>query len=688
MCGIAGIIDREQARPDDLAAMVASIYHRGPDEEGHVTLPFAALGMRRLAIVDLSGGRQPFTNEDQSIYVVTNGEIYNFEAVKRDLQALGHAFHSRSDIEVIAHAYEEYGVGFLARLQGMFAIALWDSRTRTLIAARDRAGEKPLYYAQTPGGLVLGSEIKALLASGRIERRLNHAALDQFLTYEYVITPQTIFDGIQRLPAAHYLRLQDGQLSVHRYWDAADVAVKDWRDADAIEAFRTTFASAVDAQMMSDVPLGVFLSGGIDSSAIVAFMADAARRRKTTVNSFSMGFDDGSYNELPFAREIATVFGTNHREGRVTPDVAGLFDRLVLHFDEPFGDVSLFPTFQVSELARQHVTVALAGDGGDELFGGYDAYDAEALAARWQHMAPQALWRALDAVASRMPPADQKKGLINKVKRFAEGVARAPHDIAQYRWMTFAHPAEKARLYTAGLPRPPRRHRCACARARGAGTVPGRRLPQPAAVCGPVDLPRRRHPREGRPDEHGHVARDSRTVPRRRRHGAGLLDARAHEDPERRAQVGAQACARGTGALGHPEPEEGRVQHPDEAVAQARVAPDADVTVVAGADGAAWPVRAGDGAYDARRAHGRQSQPRPRAVLPDGLRTLGRRPPDVIQLPGVAPSVRPMRARAAGHLLPRSGPASLWTLYAHARVRKRPTSCRPGRGMIRFNGQV
>ena len=451
MCGIAGIIDREHPQAHDLAAMVASIYHRGPDEEGSVTLPFAALGMRRLAIVDLSGGQQPFTNEDQSIYVVTNGEIYNFEDVKRDLQARGHTFHSRCDVEVIAHAYEEYGTGFLNRLQGMYAIALWDSRTKTLIAARDRAGEKPLYYAQTDRGLVLGSEIKALLASGQIDRRLNHAALDQFLTYEYVITPQTIFEGIQQVPAAHYLRLHDGQVSVHRYWDAADVALRDWRDEDAIEALRTTFGRAVDSQMMSDVPLGVFLSGGIDSSAIVAFMADAAQRRGTTVNSFSMGFDDGSYNELPYAREVAATFATNHREGRVTPDVAALFDRLVLHFDQPFGDVSLFPTFMVSQLARQHVTVALAGDGGDELFGGYDAYDAEALAARWQGMAPQALWQALDAVASLVPPADQKKGLVNKVKRFAEGVARAPRDIAQYRWMTFAHPAEKGRLYTAAL---------------------------------------------------------------------------------------------------------------------------------------------------------------------------------------------------------------------------------------------
>jgi asparagine synthase (glutamine-hydrolysing) len=450
MCGIAGIVEHH-ASGTDLAAMVRRLFHRGPDEEGSVVLPEAALGMRRLAIVDVAGGHQPFANEDRSIQVVANGEIYNFETVKSELQARGHAFHTRSDIEVIAHAYEEYGEGFASRLHGMFAIALWDARTRTLIAARDRAGEKPLYYARTARGLLLASEVKALVTRDDVPRELDEVALDEFLTYEYVISPRTIFRHVRRVPAAHYLKFRDGDLSVHRYWDAADVPLREWRDADAIEAFRTTMARVVDAQMMSDVPLGVFLSGGIDSSAIVAFMRLAAQRRGVTVNSFSMGFDDGSYDELPYAREVARAFGTTHREGRVTPKVEELFDRLVLHFDEPFGDVSLFPTFLVSQLARQHVTVALAGDGGDELFGGYDAYEAERLAQRFARFVPGGALKALDGLVSLLPPSEQKKGALNKLKRFVAGVSRAPAEIAQYRWMTFAHPSDKAALYAPRL---------------------------------------------------------------------------------------------------------------------------------------------------------------------------------------------------------------------------------------------
>lgn len=451
MCGIAGIIEREGPQAADLAAMVRSLHHRGPDEEGSVVLPEAALGMRRLAIVDLSGGQQPFTNEDGTIQVVTNGEIYNFEDVKRELQALGHTFHTRSDIEIVAHAYEQWGEGFVTHLRGMFAIALWDGRTRTLLAARDRAGEKPLYYAHTGNGLVLASELKALLTRADVPRELDLEALDEFLTYEFIISPRTILKHVRRLPAAHYLVYRNGELRTVRYWDAADVPLRDWNDTDAVEALSAALARAVDSQMMSDVPLGVFLSGGIDSSAIVAFMHGAATRRGVTVNTFSMGFDDGSYDELPYAREVAAAFGTNHREGRVTPDVAALFDRLVVHIDEPFGDVSLFPTFMVSQLARQHVTVALAGDGGDELFGGYDAYEAQALAAKLERFVPGGALRALDGVAALLPPSEQKKGLVNKVKRFAAGVAHAPRDIGQYRWMTFAHPAVKRELYTARL---------------------------------------------------------------------------------------------------------------------------------------------------------------------------------------------------------------------------------------------
>jgi asparagine synthase (glutamine-hydrolysing) len=454
MCGIAAIAARDAVAPispDALDPMVASLLHRGPDESGTVFKPGAALGMRRLSIVDVVHGHQPFANEDGSIVAIANGEIYNFMTVRRELEARGHVFHTRSDIEVIPHAYEEWGPHFVTRLHGMFAIALWDARTRTLVAARDRAGEKPLYYAETPAGLVLGSEIKALLRAPGIDRRLDPVSLDQFLTYEYVIAPRTIFTGIRRLPAAHVLIYREGTTRIERYWDAAAIAVREWRDDDAAAALRETLARAVESQMMSDVPLGVFLSGGVDSSAITAFMAQAAGRHGASVNSFSMGFDDGSYNELPYAREVAERFHTHHREQLVTPDVARLFDRLVLHFDEPFGDVSLFPTFMVSELARAHVTVALAGDGGDELFAGYDAYEAQALAARIERVLPQAGIGVLERLVSLFPPSEKKKGLVNKVRRFFQGATDRPPEIEHYRWMTFLTPSARNRLYAPGL---------------------------------------------------------------------------------------------------------------------------------------------------------------------------------------------------------------------------------------------
>ncbi len=271
MCGIVGIVERDLDRPvppPDLERMVRTLNHRGPDEEGSVFLPGVGLGMRRLSIVDIAGGQQPFGNEDGSVQVVANGEIYNFPEIKKTLAARGHVFRSRSDIEVLVHAYEEYGESFLSHVRGMFALALWDGRTRTLIAARDRAGEKPLYYSLTPRGLRLASEIKALLSRPEVDRTIDLEAIDQFLTYEYVIAPRTIFKSIRKLPAAHYLVYRDGEVSIRRYWDAADVAVREWKDAEAAEALRATLGKAVRSQMMSDVPIGLFLSGGIDSSAV------------------------------------------------------------------------------------------------------------------------------------------------------------------------------------------------------------------------------------------------------------------------------------------------------------------------------------------------------------------------------------------------------------------------------------
>jgi asparagine synthase (glutamine-hydrolysing) len=450
MCGIVGIVESDLARPvppEELARMVRMLHHRGPDEEGSVTLGGVGLGMRRLSIVDLAGGQQPFSNELDTVQLVANGEIYNFAELRRQLETEGHSFRSRSDIEVLVHAYEQWGEGFLTRLRGMFALALWDGRTRTLLAARDRAGEKPLYWTLTPRGLLLASEVKALLVRPDVARELDPEAIDQFLTYEYVIAPRTILKNVQKLPAGHYLLYRDGEVSVHRYWDAASVPVRQWNADDAAAALRQALNRAVVGQMMADVPLGAFLSGGIDSSAIVAFMSQASLQ---PINTFSIGFEANTYNELPYAREVAALFKTNHRERTVTPNLTELFERLIVHLDEPFADVSIFPTFLVSQLAREHVKVALSGDGGDELFGGYDAYEAQRIAASMPRVGNRML-PVLAAVTAALPPTEKKKGFVNKLKRFAEGAIQAPDDLGHYRWMVYLSARAKRRLYSATL---------------------------------------------------------------------------------------------------------------------------------------------------------------------------------------------------------------------------------------------
>jgi asparagine synthase (glutamine-hydrolysing) len=450
MCGIVGIVESDLSRPvhaDELGSMVRMLVHRGPDDEGAVIRPGVGLGMRRLAIIDVATGQQPFGNEADDIQLVANGEIYNFRQLRDELRGLGHVIRTQSDIEVLVHAYEEWGIDFLTRVRGMFALALWDARSRTLVAARDRAGEKPLYWTLTPRGLLLASEVKALLVRPEVSRELDLEAVDQFLTYEYVLAPRTILRGVHKLPPGHYLTYRDGEVTVRRYWDAAAVAPRAWQDDEAAEALRAALRHATVSQMVADVPLGAFLSGGIDSSTLVAFMSEASLQ---PVNTFSIGFDDGTYNELPYAREIAAVFGTDHRERTVSPNLHDLFDKLVVHLDEPFADVSLFPTYLVSQLAREHVTVALSGDGGDELFGGYDAYQAQELATRFAWMG-DALLPAAAAVAAALPPTEKKKGLVNKFKRFTLGATQAPADLGHYRWMVYLSPRAKQRLYTPAL---------------------------------------------------------------------------------------------------------------------------------------------------------------------------------------------------------------------------------------------
>ncbi len=453
MSGIAGIVERDPAHPVDptqINRMVETLRHRGPDQHGQLVRPGVGLGMRRLSVIDVPNGQQPFSSEDGSTHLVANGEIYNHAELRRELIARGHRFRSRSDVEVVLHGYEAFGVDVLTRLRGMFAFALWDANNRRLFAGRDRAGEKPLFYAQTPHRLLFGSEMKALLVRPEVSREMDFEALDQFLTYGYVLTPRTIFADVRNLPPAHYLLYERGSVKVERYWDAASVPVRSWDDDEAEAALREALSRAVAAQLMSDVPLGAFLSGDVDSNAVVGLMARAAGQ---PIATFSLGFDAAGYNELPRARTVASHFETDHREGVVDPDLATLFERVVAHFDQPFADASSFPFFLLAQIARQHVTSVLSGSGGRALFGGYETYRTEALARRVSTVVPDAAMRLISAATALLPPGERSQGAVNRLRRFTLGLATAPETIAHYRWMTVLDVPAKRHFYTPALRR-------------------------------------------------------------------------------------------------------------------------------------------------------------------------------------------------------------------------------------------
>ena len=376
MCGIAGFIDMDSnwGRTERLiASMCNVIRHRGPDDQGVWIGAGMALGMRRLSIIDRVGGQQPIFNEDRSIVVVFNGEIYNYHELKTQLRERGHRFRTQSDTETIVHAYEEYGDECVNHLRGMFAFALWDGRRQRLLAARDRFGKKPLNYFWDGRRLIFGSEIKSILQAG-IPREVNPIALDEYLVYCYVPAPNTLFKHIFKLPAAHMLIYENGRIRTKRYWDLSFAPTCQDDEATAIERTRELLRDAVKVRLMSEVPLGAFLSGGIDSSLVVALMSSMMPQ---AVKTFSIGFDEGDYSELTYARRIANSFGTEHHEFFVRPDLISVLPELVWAYDEPFADVSMLPTFYVSKLAREHVTVVLTGDGGDEIFGGYTRYARE-----------------------------------------------------------------------------------------------------------------------------------------------------------------------------------------------------------------------------------------------------------------------------------------------------------------------
>jgi len=417
MCGIAGLYLRDgRADLASVRAMCDQIRHRGPDDEGYHVEGGCAIGMRRLSIIDLSTGHQPMANEDESVWVVFNGEIYNYQELRRDLMAQGHQFATNSDTETLIHLYEQEGVEGLRRLRGMFAYAIWDARRKRVFLARDRFGKKPLYYAVLPEGLYFGSELKCLRVAG-VPADIDTEALRLFFQFTYIPEPRSCFQAVRKLPPGSWMTYDaDGTVRQGRYWQfpaPAVVAPADFSAEDTCARLRETFDESVRIRMIADVPLGAFLSGGIDSSSVVAAMALAAPE---PVRTFSIGFEESAFNELEFAAMVARQYGTDHHEIVVRPDAVDLVSRLVRHFDEPFGDSSAIPTFIVSEFAVRHVKVALSGDGGDELFAGYDRFQALEKLRKLDRI-PQRLRAFVSWAADRLPYAAYGKNYLHMLSR-------------------------------------------------------------------------------------------------------------------------------------------------------------------------------------------------------------------------------------------------------------------------------
>ncbi len=446
MCGIAGQLSLDPAGlldEADVRPMCDAIVHRGPDDQGFLVDGPLAMGMRRLSIIDLSGGHQPQYNEDRTIAVIQNGEIYNFRELREDLEKKGHTFATNSDTEAIVHLYEEYGTACVEKLRGMFAIAIWDAPRRRLMLARDRLGIKPLYYGNANGRLLFGSELKSLLAAG-LDRTIDRQALHDYLTLTHIPAPQSIFRDARKLPPGHRMVIENGATTIERYWTldfTPNRALADERTA--LEAVREAVDDAVRSHLVSDVPLGVFLSGGVDSATLVACM----RRFHTgDLKTFSIGFEEKSFSELDRARVAARKYGTDHHELVVTPDAAALVPELVASFDEPYADSSAIPVLCVSRLARQHVTVALSGEGGDEIFAGYKTYSATVLAGWYRRMVPSPARKLLASMVGQLPVSHGKVSFDYMAKRFVAGADRDPLE-AHLSWKAILDEDAKRELY-------------------------------------------------------------------------------------------------------------------------------------------------------------------------------------------------------------------------------------------------
>ena len=456
MCGITGAVwsdPRQAIAPDLLTKMTAAISHRGPDDsqtwsetsyrDAYGNPIGVALGFRRLSIIDLAGARQPMSNEDGSVRMVFNGEIYNYQVLRRRLEGRGHTFATDGDGEPILHLYEDEGTECFQHLNGMFAIAIWDANRNRCVLARDRIGQKPLYYSVKNNQLVFGSELKSLAAVDGICEEIDPAAIDEFLTYQYIPHPGTIWKGVRKLAPGHFAIFENGELSVQRYWNF-DPSVETPIDQQAAcERLRELLTDSVKMRMQSDVPLGTFLSGGIDSSLITAI---ASQQSQTPIRTFSIGFPVADFDETGYAAGVANHLGTQHQRFEVMPSGVDIVDKLVWHYDEPFGDSSAVPTWYLSELTKSEVTVALSGDGGDELFAGYERYRALWLSNKLQKLFPVHKLPGLKLI-QRMPDSNRRSSLLRKGKRFLEALDQPP--ARRYlNWLQIFPESLRASIYT------------------------------------------------------------------------------------------------------------------------------------------------------------------------------------------------------------------------------------------------
>jgi asparagine synthase (glutamine-hydrolysing) len=447
MCGITGIVRSDGAPVDRdvLARMNQAIRHRGPDEDGFYFSDGVGLAMRRLAIIDLESGQQPIHNADRTAWIVYNGEIYNYRELRKELESRGHRFYTDSDTEAIVHAYDEYGTDCPKYLRGMFALAIWDERTKSLFLARDRVGKKPLLYAQVNGQLVFGSEFMALLQHPDISRDVNYEAIHHYLSFLCVPAPLTAFRAISKLSPGHSLLWKNGEIKLERYWQIDFSNKLSISEEEAGERVVDLLRDAVRVRLMSEVPLGAFLSGGIDSSAVVALMAQEASEK---VKTFSIGFEEQDFSELHHARRVAEHVGTDHHEFIVKPDAMEILPTLVEHYGEPFADSSAIPSYYVSRETRKHVTVALNGDGGDELFAGYERYAAMNVAQRYVKLLPAAIRNGvIRNIANALPQAQSRQNPIRKAQRFLDAASLST--VQRYlRWISAFDDARKAKLYS------------------------------------------------------------------------------------------------------------------------------------------------------------------------------------------------------------------------------------------------